>query len=177
MYFVIPVIILVVTGLILYPLFQRRKIKNNLQYDYDSETLELLRRKELCYTAIRDLEFDYQTGKLSDEDFKKLYNLYKSEALRIIQRLEDEKTLSTESLESNIERAIERKRKELFHPQEVTGEKPGNDTTACPYCGIDNSNEAVFCRECGKRIGIRCPSCGTVNIIDGKFCRICGKNL
>lgn len=46
----------------------------------------------------------------------------------------------------------------------------------CKYCGTPNPEDAVFCKECGKRLdGMKvCPSCGKMIPEDGKFCLYCG---
>lgn len=49
----------------------------------------------------------------------------------------------------------------------------------CPNCGAQNTDESLFCTECGRPIpqGNECPHCGaTINEGD-VFCRNCGKNI
>ncbi len=49
----------------------------------------------------------------------------------------------------------------------------------CLNCGTENSDEAVFCRQCGARMDgkIICPNCSAENVADSNFCIICGQNL
>src|SRR5262245_64117121 len=45
-----------------------------------SNLKKLLRRKETVYENIKDLDFEYKMGKLSDEDYNRLRNDYSNEA-------------------------------------------------------------------------------------------------
>ena len=48
---------------------------------------ELQAAREAKYREIRDTELDYQTGKLSNEDFKAVNGTLRAEALEILDRL------------------------------------------------------------------------------------------
>lgn len=49
----------------------------------------------------------------------------------------------------------------------------------CKFCGVENPENAVFCKDCGKRIdGLTvCPSCGALTPEGGTFCTNCGIRL
>lgn len=62
----------------------------------------------------------------------------------------------------------------------------------CLNCGIYNSNNAVFCKNCGKNFNLEsvsdrgadkmvdelfCSNCGKKNSSDSKYCNYCGSNL
>ena len=48
----------------------------------------------------------------------------------------------------------------------------------CQYCGVENLENAVFCKKCGRRLdGMAvCPSCKNLTPADGEFCINCGAN-
>ena len=48
----------------------------------------LLRRKETIYENIKDLDFEYKMGKLSDEDYQGLRNDYEQEAYAVMREIE-----------------------------------------------------------------------------------------
>jgi hypothetical protein len=48
----------------------------------------LLRKKETIYENIKDLEFEYKMGKLSEEDYQRLRDDYSREAFEIMTRIE-----------------------------------------------------------------------------------------
>jgi hypothetical protein len=48
----------------------------------------LLRRKETVYENIKDLDFEYKMGKLSDDDYHRLRDEYAREAYVVMQEIE-----------------------------------------------------------------------------------------
>ena len=59
--------------------------------DIDSQSTSLkrlLRRKETIYENIKDLDFEYKMGKLSDEDYQRLHQDYLREAYGVVSRIE-----------------------------------------------------------------------------------------
>jgi len=48
----------------------------------------LLRRKETVYENIKDLDFEYKMGKLSDEDYQGLRSDYEQQAFRLMREIE-----------------------------------------------------------------------------------------
>ncbi len=48
----------------------------------------LLRRKETIYENIKDLDFEYKMGKLSDEDYQRLHQDYLREAYGVVSQIE-----------------------------------------------------------------------------------------
>lgn len=48
----------------------------------------LLRKKETVYENIKDLDFEYKMGKLSDEDYQGLRNDYEQEAYTVMRQIE-----------------------------------------------------------------------------------------
>lgn len=48
----------------------------------------------------------------------------------------------------------------------------------CQFCNAENADDAVFCKECGKRIDGKtiCPACGQTTEI-GTYCNRCGASL
>ena len=49
----------------------------------------------------------------------------------------------------------------------------------CPYCGVELSDESLFCTECGKELpkGNVCPHCGALVNEGDVFCMECGKAI
>jgi hypothetical protein len=128
------------------PLF--REPKGNLEVDLLAETEmdRLLNRKAVVYTNLKDLEFEYKMGRLSDADFKRLEADYKSEAASILQKLDQ---LGVEkNIDETIERDVAAHRARLF-PREKT---PDQASVTCPSCGAAIIPGKKFCADCGHRL-------------------------
>ena len=49
----------------------------------------LLFQRDAVYAAMKELEFDLATGKLSQQDFDQLHERYKRKAVAILKRIDD----------------------------------------------------------------------------------------
>ena len=49
---------------------------------------DLVARKEATYSALKELEFDYRTRKLSPEDYEELRTVYRLEAAEILKAMD-----------------------------------------------------------------------------------------
>jgi hypothetical protein len=47
----------------------------------------------------------------------------------------------------------------------------------CPNCGVESSESARFCSQCGSALALSCPSCGNSEPLGSKFCAKCGASL
>jgi hypothetical protein len=59
-------------------------------YDEAVHSPELVSQKNRVIGAIREIDMDYQTGKLSEEDYKLLRSRYTAAAAEIIRRMDEE---------------------------------------------------------------------------------------
>ena len=69
------------------PLARRWSYKVHEQ-ESDDDTERLLLQKEMLYGAIRDLDFDFQTGKVDQKDYAELRQQLEREALQILRQLD-----------------------------------------------------------------------------------------
>jgi len=118
-------------------------------------------------TALREIEFDRATGKLSDEDYAKLKAQYSAAALEAIRAEETiESAVADQSPDDLAEQAVERA-------------KSGAGVKDCPVCGRSPQPGSVFCSTCGCFLAApepkpRCASCGSAVQVEAKFCLQCG---
>lgn len=54
-----------------------------------SELEDLYIQREGTYSTLKELEFDYEAGKLMDEDYRELRARYSAEAVRLLQRIDE----------------------------------------------------------------------------------------
>src|SRR5262245_59593408 len=86
-------------------------------------------------TALREIEFDRATGKLSESDYAELKARYTNEAVLEMRREERSLELPVAVSDDEIEQAVRAYR--ASHP-------------ACPDCGPRPETDAVYCSNCGR---------------------------
>jgi len=96
------------------PLVRREEIADNDTFAIVDPTLEdLLFSREVTYAAIKDLTFERDMGKLSEEDFEQLDHQYRARAVDILQELDQvEKVTTDDELDRWIEEAVRTARQE-----------------------------------------------------------------
>lgn len=117
---------LVAVLFIIYPLIKR---KNNTSKENkaNNEPQDLVLEKESVYASLKELEFDYQTGKLSREDYEGLRSQLESIAVSLLKKADRVK--EGKGREKTIQEEIElevlrlRKKKDLPADKERRGDK------------------------------------------------------
>ncbi len=79
---------LAVMAAIGYPLFVKPSLAEG-EVNEGDERHKLLSAKEAAFVALKDLEFDYKTGKIDEADYASLKARYEAEAVRVMKRLDD----------------------------------------------------------------------------------------
>jgi len=122
--------------------------------DSDDEDDPLLRRRDRALAALREIEFDRATGKLSDEDFAKLQVKYQAEALAALRAVDEAKAadgrtgVRTEGpAAAGVEDAVER----LI--AEARAQARTKKQRFCEECGAPLEGSGRFCVACGTPIG------------------------
>ncbi len=155
----------------------------------DDRLAELLGRKDATLQAIKDLEFDYQVGKLSEADFQLYDQRLRRQAIAYIQQIEQVAPQSA-SLDTAVEAEIAQRRRvqdtAVAAPSVAAQRKPapalataghgaaGASSAPAPAAaaapvanGGANGNTSArprFCTNCGNRIEPNhnfCANCGT----------------
>jgi len=186
--------------LVLYPLWQQTHPQTNAQLHQAGQTLdEVEARYQTALASIRELMFDYELGKVSDEDYQTLLVDTKLEAAKIRHQLD---RLSASmladpidtDLDAEVETMIAQVRqnssgdyKSLLKEVEVEIEqlknlKPDSQSPLCSNCGHALNREDAFCARCGTAVQApispnTCPQCGYIHQPDDAFCARCGATL
>jgi len=74
--------------LVLAPLLTRAAAPLTDGPDRLAELHELETLREVTYETLRDIEFDYHAGKISEADYRELTDRYKAEALQLVRRID-----------------------------------------------------------------------------------------
>lgn len=113
--------------------------------------------------ALREIEFDRATGKLSESDYAELKTTYSARALAELRGAtpapKTEPTTPLDPVEARV-RAYR-----LTHRE-------------CPTCGLRPEPDAIYCSTCGCYLARECPSCGAgITETSATYCSTCGATL
>lgn len=123
-------------GLYIFEPFIRRGTVS-LRDDYAETPLQgLLSQKDTIYSALKDLEFDYQTGKLSDDDYEELRKKFTAEASTVLEEID-----SMRSSKNGGSKAGKKSQK--------TASATAVKERTCDKCGFAHEEDDKFCQSCG----------------------------
>lgn len=116
-----------------------------------------LRPQAVALRALKEIEFDRATGKLSDTDYEQLKAKYTAEALAAL-----------------------RGEQGAGSAEQKRGAAPPPLRAPCSVHGARPERDAEFCSECGRRLGSGsgfCARCGTALETDARYCNRCGARV
>jgi hypothetical protein len=153
----------VVVGFVLYPVLGR-EATGEQPAEKNQELKRLAEEKARILSAIKDLDFEYKAGKLSDADYQRVRSEDLARAARIMARME--------TLVGGEEAPREEEARDAKEPKETS-------EMTCPSCGQANPQNAKFCLRCGNRFEtkIKCTQCGTELPGEARFCISCGESI
>jgi hypothetical protein len=157
--------------------------------------------KGVALAALREIEFDRATGKLSDEDYAALKQKYTAAALAVLRGTDG----STDDADRRRDDA-DRRRDDADRPRDdpdgrrddADASVPSADLSAssvdpleariadrvrqlqggsvkCPGCGPRPEGDALFCSSCGRSLTSGgCGECGAPLVPGSHFCEHCG---
>lgn len=114
--------------------------------------------KETALLAIRDLDFDFETGKVSEDDYTALRSQLVVQAAQVMGAEEAGDDGALEAL--------------------IAARNQARDgDVSCPDCGKPSEKGSRFCSHCGTAFQAGCPACGETVKPDDLFCVHCGAKL
>lgn len=154
---------------------------------------ELVARRDAIYAALKDAEFDRETGKFSDEDYQIVRARYMAEAAQVLRQLDQLTPEAEAAMDAEIERAVAKLRadgKEDEYPPDLVESVEAEVASlvkhavaadkhalACPDCGRPYRPGDIFCAACGASLADTCPQCGAPHRPEDAFCVRCGAPL
>lgn len=115
-------------------------------------------KRKADLSALLDLDFDFHTGKVSEEDYSTVRAQLVADAAQHIQ-------LETSIADEQIEAMIAARK--AAHSSSHT----------CTNCGHVVDADSRFCSQCGTAVAQGCPSCGKPVQAGDLFCTTCGAKL
>ena len=103
-----------------------------------SPTQHLDERKAAIYENLRDLNFEYRLGKLSDEDYQKAKTGLQQELARVMAAIDE------------VLKGAGGAVKKAAAPAAAAAVKVKKNVFVCPHCGASFEKTMKFCGECGK---------------------------
>jgi hypothetical protein len=130
----------------------------------------------VALSALREIEFDKETGKLSDADYAELKAEYTVAAVAAIRQEAARPsgvaagTGGASSVsDSDVEAMIAARARAIA----------GGSAPACRSCGPRPESDAVFCSACGRRLDTvaSCGHCSAPVVPGSNFCESCGARV
>lgn len=128
---------------------RREQLRFELLDEEVQQIERLVARKSVLMQSLRDIEFDHETGKLSDRDYERLKKKYERRAVRVMRDLNDLRGDADrdEEIDSALEGRLEEK---ADRPTEPAADRRDDSAEIdCPECGKALEPEARFCSQCG----------------------------
>ena len=139
---------------VLFPLWRgaAATVRRSVARDANAEEAE-----QEAVVALREIEFDRVTGKLSDGDYEELRARYTAEAVAAM------RAGAIAGAADPVEASVRAARERLRH---------------CAHCGPRPESDALYCSACGLFLPGACAGCGApVTEPAAAFCASCGRQL
>ncbi|MGA2185979.1 MAG: hypothetical protein ABSH47_23415 [Bryobacteraceae bacterium] len=122
--------VLLAVGALLFTLLVRAK--DVPEPEAPSPAAHLEQRKEQIYENLRDLQFEYRVGKLSDEDYQKTKLGLQTELAGVLAEIDRVQPAAVPV------------------PAPPPPPRAPDSARICPHCGAKFARAMKFCGECGK---------------------------
>ena len=133
--------------------------------------------KGIALTALKEIEFDRETGKLSDSDYEFLKGKYTALALDALRQ--ESEAAAFDDVEAMIAAKVRALRSASAATSSNASTRDSTVSPPCALCGPRPESDAIFCSTCGRRLvsPSACASCGAALSPDSRFCESCGRQV
>lgn len=128
---------------VIQPLLQKKYKLIYVPFIKINEKEDLLEKKDEMLGALKEIEFEYQMGKLSKKDYNELKRDYEINALKIL------KELDTKNNGDSKNDLIEEEIKAFRFQKNKTDHKSEEKFKKCPRCETQVNINSKFCTNCG----------------------------
>jgi len=142
----LSIAVILAVGTIIFTLFVRAK--DVPEPAPASPTAHLEERKAQIYENLRDLQFEFRVGKLSDSDYQKTKLDLQRELARVLAEIDAlQPAQAVQSPAQAVQSKVAKAPASVAHA-DGNGHKP--EAHVCPHCGAKFPLAMKFCGECGK---------------------------
>lgn len=188
---VITAILLVVAAVwVGLPIWRRQKpheLAENVGERNGDERATLLQQKEQAYAELKEIEFDYKVGKLSENDYRQLSTRYRAVAMAVLQQLEAlhepddlDRYMDSEILRRLSERKLARATQGQAAAPSGTGTETGEADPSLPAVLeasaplTASSASAPATAPAPNVTATTCHQCQALLVPEARFCPQCG---
>ncbi len=149
---------------------------------------ELELKRDSIYAAIKDMELDYESGKIGEQDYQQGRLKFLQRAAGIIKQIEVLSSDFENRLDAQLEALLANDTATIVNADDraaahadiqaqlnAMASRTSNYT--CPDCGHAFEPGDTFCMQCGAALIKECPTCHNAVLPDDKFCPHCGEQL
>lgn len=129
---------------------RRDQLRGELLDEELAEIEQLVAKKSSLLQTLRDIESDFETDKISEEDYQQQTKRYERRAVGVMRQLDELR--GGIDMDAEIDRELEQLRSERQTEAPASDEAEPTDTIACPECDKQLEAEARFCSRCGTAI-------------------------
>ncbi|OGO30778.1 MAG: hypothetical protein A2Z29_03750 [Chloroflexi bacterium RBG_16_56_11] len=159
---------------VIYPLFRRKPVLSG-DFAADAGIEELRSRRNTTYSMLKELEFDYQAGILTEEDYRTLESRYKGKAIGILKSMDGLANRGVVNDTDEIERLVAERSRVSRHRGKTAAIPGGNGDTAAGGIEDEEIERLVAARRGGETRF--CPHCRKKIRETDRFCYYCGASL
>ncbi|MEJ2554982.1 MAG: zinc ribbon domain-containing protein [Anaerolineae bacterium] len=145
---------------------------------------ELVARRDAIYAALKDAEFDRETGKLADEDYQIVRGRYMAEAAQVLRQLDHLAPEAEAALDAEIESAVAELRSDGNGHSAPDGHSAPEGHSAPHGYSADlvaaveaEVNSLIQHAVASGKHELACPDCGRPYQAGDAFCAACGASL
>ncbi len=167
---------LVALGFVLVPLY-RADVAFGNQPTRERRRKVAGAERDDAVAALREIEFDRATGKLSDDDYATMKTSYTALALAAMRAADAEGApRSADDEAADPRRTAAGSTTDAA--EAVISRFKGGGARSCASCGPRPESDAAYCSSCGGYLAGRCAACDApVREAGARFCSDCGHEL
>ncbi|MFQ5578509.1 MAG: zinc ribbon domain-containing protein, partial [Anaerolineae bacterium] len=182
----IAILLLIVAALwwVLKPLWQGASRPVNVVSLEELSLAKLEQRRDNLYSAIKDLELDYEAGKISDADYRQVRAGFTQQAAGVLKQIDHLSQYTDARLEARIDTLLAEAAPAGANDPlragaraQIWQDAQTGHTLTCPRCAAPAHPEDIFCSRCGASLTNLCPNCQNATAPGDAFCTHCGARL